>query len=126
VPLWISQPPTSIALRVSEHREAVLNQELIQQVLKIEKEAQAIRDSAAREAEQLPLQADTEARALLEQARTDAQEKAHELIANAKANDESEDILAQADAEATRTEAVAMNHFDRAVGYVLDRVLGRE
>jgi vacuolar-type H+-ATPase subunit H len=104
----------------------VLNEELIQQVLKIESEAQAIRDSAAHKAEQLPVEAQTEARELLEQARADAQEKARQLIADAKAQDESEDILAQAEAEAKRMEAVAMNHFDRAVGYVLDRVLGRE
>jgi vacuolar-type H+-ATPase subunit H len=116
----------SIRKRVSQNREAALNEELIRQVLEIEKEAQAIRDSAVHEAEQLPVQADREAQELLERARADAQEQAHALVADAKAHHKSKDILARADAEAARMEALAMNHFDAAVGYVLDRVLERE
>jgi vacuolar-type H+-ATPase subunit H len=112
--------------RVSQDKETALNEELIQQVLKIEKEANAIRESAVREAEQLPIQADREAQRLLERARAEAQEKAHGLVSDARVRAESEDILAQANADAASMEALAMNRFDQAVSYVLDRVLGRE
>ena len=69
----------------------------------------------------MPRQAEQEAQALIEKARTDAQEEAHRLIANAQAPEESEHILAQAEEEIHRSEALAQRHFDRAVGYVLDR-----
>jgi vacuolar-type H+-ATPase subunit H len=103
-----------------------LNEELIRQVLEIEKQAQTIRDGAMHEAERLPLQAEEDTGELVEQARADAQKEAATLIAAAQAQDECARILAQADANAEHLEAFAMSHFDRAVSYVLDRVLGRE
>jgi V/A-type H+-transporting ATPase subunit G/H len=103
-----------------------LNETLIQQILEIEKQAQAIHETAVGDAEQLPIQAEQEAQALIEKARADAQEEARRLVADAQAQDECARIQAQAEEEARRMEALAMSHFDRAVGYVLKRVAGRE
>jgi len=103
-----------------------LNEKLIQQVLEIEKQAQAIHEVAVREAGQLPVQAEQEARALVEKARADAQEQARQLVADAQAQEETARIQTQAEAEARRMEALAADHFDEAVRYVLDRVAGKE
>jgi F0F1-type ATP synthase membrane subunit b/b' len=103
-----------------------LNEKRIQQVLDIERQAQAIHKAAIHEAAQLPIQAEQEAQALVEKARVDAQEEAHQLIANAHAEEACAQIMAQAEEDVRRMEALAMSHFDRAVGYVLDRVVGRE
>jgi vacuolar-type H+-ATPase subunit H len=103
-----------------------LNEKLIQQVLEIEEQAQAIHEAAMHEAEQLPKQAEQEAQAVIEKARADTREEARRLVASAQAQEECARILAQAEEEAHRMEALASRHFDRAVGYVLDRVAGRE
>jgi vacuolar-type H+-ATPase subunit H len=105
-----------------------LNEEHIEKVLEIEKRAQAVYDAAVREAGQLPVQAEKEAEALLEEARADAQAEAGRLIAEAQAQaqDESARIVKEADEEAERMEALANGRFDHAVSYVLDRVAGKE
>jgi vacuolar-type H+-ATPase subunit H len=103
-----------------------LNEKRIQQILEIERQAQAIHEAAMREAEQLPILAEQEAQAFIEKARADAEEQARQSVANAQAPAECARILAQAEEEVRRMEALAMSHFDRAVGYVLDQVAGRE
>jgi len=67
--------------------ESGLNEERVRQILEIEKQAQDIHDAAVREAEQLPIQAEKEARAIIEKARIEAQEEARRLIANAQAQE---------------------------------------
>jgi vacuolar-type H+-ATPase subunit H len=103
-----------------------VNEQRVQQVLDIEKQAQTIYDEAVREAERLPKQAEREAEDLIEKTRAEATEKAHQLVANVEVQAERERILGQAEEEVKRMEALAMSHFERAVGYVLDRVAGRE
>ncbi len=103
-----------------------MNERRIQEVLEIEKQAQEVHDSAVREAEQLPVQADKDARSIVDQAKAQAEDEARAMIAKAQSEDVSARILAETQAEAKRTEAVAMNNFDHAVAYVLDRVVGRE
>ena len=98
----------------------------MQQVLEIERQARAIPEAAMSEAEQLPVRAELEARAVIEKARTDAEEQGRQMIAHAQADEECARILTQAEANARRTEALAMNNFDHAVAYVLDRVVGKE
>jgi vacuolar-type H+-ATPase subunit H len=116
------------ALREKADRDVTLlhNKNRIQQVLEIEKKAQAIHDSAVREAEQFPLRAEQEAQALIEQARAEAEEEARQLISRAHAEEETARILSQAEEEVRRMEVLAMSNFDRAVSFVLDRVAGRE
>lgn len=103
-----------------------LHETIIQQVLEIEKQAQATHDAAVSQAEQLPVQAQKEAQNLVEKARAEAQAEARQLAADAQAQDECARILSKADQDSARLEALAMNHFDRAVSYVLDRVIGKE
>jgi regulator of protease activity HflC (stomatin/prohibitin superfamily) len=103
-----------------------LNEKLVQQVLEIEKRAQAIYDTAVREAERLPAQAEKEAQTLIEEAQADAKEQARQLIAAAQTQDESARILKQAEEKAERMESLAKSHFDHAVSYVLDRVASKE
>ncbi len=102
------------------------NEKGIRQVLEIEKQAQALHEAALREAEQIQIHAEQEAQALIEQSRAEAIEEARQLTASAQAREECARILAQADEEVHRMETLAMSHFDRAVGYVLERVIGRE
>jgi cell division septum initiation protein DivIVA len=103
-----------------------LPEKLIQQVLEIEKQAQTIHDAAVSQAEQLPVHTEKEAQDLIEKARAEAQTEARQLVADAQAQDECARILAKADEDSARLEALAMNHFDRAVSYVLDRVIGKD
>jgi vacuolar-type H+-ATPase subunit H len=98
----------------------------IQAVLEIEKKAQAIHTSAIKKAEQLPLEAEREAQILLEKTRSNAEEEARQLIEAAKAQDDGERILAEAVEKSNKMKSIAINHFDRAVSYVLDRVAGSE
>jgi vacuolar-type H+-ATPase subunit H len=103
-----------------------LNDKRIEQILDIEKQAQAIYAQAVSEAEQLPIQAEKEAQALIEKARQDAEEEARQIIAKAKCEEECDQIMADAEDKIKRTETLAASNFDHAVSYVLNRVIGRE
>ncbi len=103
-----------------------MNEKLIEQVLQIEKQAQEIHDAAIKDAEQLPVKAGQEGEALIEQARKQAMEEARRLVAEAQAQDEAARILAEANEKVNLAKSLALTHFDRAVGYVLDRAAGRD
>jgi F0F1-type ATP synthase membrane subunit b/b' len=103
-----------------------LNEKRIQQVLEIEKQAFTIYEAAVKEAEQLPIQAEIEAQALIDQARTSAEAEASQMIAGAQAEKENSQILAEAEGKIKQTEALAASHIDRAVVYVLARTAGKE
>jgi vacuolar-type H+-ATPase subunit H len=105
-----------------------VNEERIQQIADLEQQAQAIYEAAVREAEQLPTQAEKEVRDRVEKAQAEAQAQARQLVADAKAQAEAESgrVLEQAKQDAERMKALAMGRFDRAVGFVLNRVTGRE
>jgi len=100
--------------------------ERIQQVVELEKQAQAINDEAAHQAELLLIQAEKEARALLEKNRAEAQTEARALVSKAASDVEGERVLSSAEESSRQSEALAMSNFERAVAYVLDRVAGRE
>jgi vacuolar-type H+-ATPase subunit H len=103
-----------------------LNEERIQQILEIEKQAQVIHDAALRDAEQLQKQAEQEAQTLIEKARADAQAEAQRLASDRQTSDECERILAESEAKSRQLETLAAQHVDRAVDYVLNRLIGRE
>ncbi len=103
-----------------------MNENRIQQVLEIEKQAQEIHEAAIRDAQQLPISADQESQAIVEKVRANAQDEARQLIANAQAKEETERIMAEAEKKNRQVETLAMSNFDRAVNYILDRVIGRE
>ena len=102
-----------------------MNQKHIQQVLEIEKQAQEMHEAAMKEAQQLPVVAEQEAQALIEKARAEVQQKAREMVSQVKADEESARILSEAEEKNKEFEALAMKNFDRAVSYVLERVVGR-
>jgi V/A-type H+-transporting ATPase subunit G/H len=102
-----------------------LNEQRIQQILEIEKQAQIIHEAAVHDAEQLQKQAEQEAQTLLEKARAEAQEEAQRLASDRQASDESERILAESEAKSRQLETLAAQHVDRAVDYVLNRLIGR-
>jgi hypothetical protein len=103
-----------------------VNEKHIQKVLEIEKQAEEIRSKAVAEAEQIPTRAENEAQVLIEQSRARAQEEARALVAGAQAEKESAAILEETDESIRVTEIKAMSNFNRAVAYVLARVVGRE
>ncbi|NOT05337.1 MAG: hypothetical protein HOP27_12130 [Anaerolineales bacterium] len=103
-----------------------MNENRIQQVLDIEKKAQEMHEVALRDAQQLPISADLESREILEKARAEAQEEARKLIASAQAKEETDRILSEAERKNRQVETLAMSNFDRAVNYILDRVIGSE
>ena len=103
-----------------------MNEKHVQQVLEIEKQAQEIHDVAVREAQQLPMLAEQDAQAILQKALTDAQEEARKLVSEAQAEDEVSRILTQADEKNRQVEALVMSNFDKAVAYILNRVIGKE
>ena len=106
--------------------ENSLNENRIQQVLEIEKQANAIRDEMIAQAGQLPVQAEKDAQALLEKSRADAQQEAQAILAKAKAEQESADIQSQANDKIQHIETLAKGNVNRAVAYVIARVIGRE
>jgi F0F1-type ATP synthase membrane subunit b/b' len=113
------------ARKYNSSRRDSVNENRIRQVLEIEKRAQENYETALREAQQLPMQAEQEAQQILNQARKEAQEEARQIAANAKAEEEVARTLAEAEAKNRQLEELAMSNFDRAVDYILDRVAGK-
>jgi len=102
-----------------------MNEKRIEQVLEIERQAQGILDAATHEAEQLPARAEQEAREILERARSQAQDEARQMLAKAQAEEETAAILSQAEEKNRETEKLAMKNLDKAVAYILQRLIGR-
>jgi hypothetical protein len=98
----------------------------IEQVIEIEKKAQAIKVAALHEAELLPIQAQKEAQSLLETSRSEAEQEARQLIEGSHAEQECARIEKEAEEQAGRIKVVAMNRFKAAINYVHDRLAGRE
>jgi len=109
----------------TEVRQTVMNEKHIQQVLEIEKQAQEIQDKAKQEAQELPAKAQQEAQALIAKAKVEAQEEARRMIESAQSGDSStEDAEKEASGE-SEFEASAKKNFDKAVAFVLERVIGK-
>jgi F0F1-type ATP synthase membrane subunit b/b' len=102
------------------------NEKFIQQVLEIEKNADQVHDKAVHEAELMPIQAGQEAQAIIDKARKSAQEEADRLVNQAKVQEQSADILAEAEKNIQHIEKLASTNFNKAVSYVVARVIGRE
>jgi hypothetical protein len=103
-----------------------MNENRIQQVLEIEKQAQEIHEKANREGQQLPILAEQEGQAVIANVRAKAEEEARAIIAKAQAEEETARILSQAEKKNRESEALAMSNFDRAVAFVLERVITKE
>jgi V/A-type H+/Na+-transporting ATPase subunit G/H len=102
-----------------------MNEKRIEQVLEIERQAQAILSAATHEAEQLPAHAEQEAQQLIDKARLEAQEEARQMLEKAQAEQETAGILSKADDKNRDIEKLAMKNLDSAVAFVLERVIGK-
>lgn len=103
-----------------------MNEKRIQEVLEIEKQAQAILDSATNEAARLPIDAGREADELIATARAGAEEEARRIVAAALAENETATIKSKAEAKTAELDQLAAKNLERAVAYVLDRLAGKE
>jgi hypothetical protein len=103
-----------------------LNDNRIQQILDIEKKADAIRAAALKEAQMIPEQAELKAQALIDQSRKDTEEEVRRLLDTAKADKEGDQIISEAQAKIKHNELLAAQNMDRAISYVLSRVVGKE
>lgn len=102
-----------------------MNEKHIQQVLEIEKQAQEIQEKAKQEAQALPAKAQQEAQALIAKAKVDAQEEARRMIEEAKSGDSTADVAEKETSGESEFEVSAKQNFDKAVAFVLERVIGR-
>ena len=102
-----------------------MNEKHIQQVLEIEKQAQGVQDKAKREAQEIPVKAEQEAQALIAKAKSEAQEEARKMIADVQKDDASAQSAAELASNNSEIEAKAKANFDKAVAFVLERVIGR-
>ncbi len=99
--------------------------EKIQQVIDIEKQAQEIQEKAKRDAQEIPVRAEQEAQALIFRAKSEAEADARKMISDAQSTDAAATISADAGEKSSQFDALAKKNFDKAVAYVLDRVLGK-
>jgi hypothetical protein len=97
----------------------------IEEVIEIEKQAQAISQAAVRDAEKLPAQAQDEAQALLAEARQAAEREIKQTLGTDGAEQESARILSDAQQKADEDKALASQHMEQAVRFVIDRVMGK-
>ena len=102
-----------------------MNDKHIQQVLEIEKQAQEVQEKAKRESQEIPVKAEQDAQVLLAKARSDAQEEARKMIAGVQTDDASGQMTTEFASKNTEIEAKAKANFDKAVAFVLERVIGR-
>jgi vacuolar-type H+-ATPase subunit H len=103
-----------------------MDEKRIEQVLEIENQAKEVHESALREAEQIRLQAEQDAQALIEKAKADAEQEGRWIVAHVQVEDERDRILSQAEQDAREMEGIAMVHFERAVTFILNQVIGKE
>ena len=102
-----------------------MSEKNIQQVLEIEKKAADMQEKAKREAQEIPVKAEQEAQALIAKAKADAQEEARKMIADAQSAGGAGSVAADIASQNTEFEANARKNFDKAVAFVLERVIGK-
>jgi len=105
-----------------------LSQKTIARILIIEQEAAKIHADAQDQAACLIEEAEKAASTSREQTLAQARQEAAQVVTAGQeaADAERSRVVAQAEAETQRMEALAADHFDQAVNFVLDRVAGRK
>jgi len=101
-----------------------MKEDRIQQVLEIEKQAKEIQEQAKREAQEIPAKAEQEAQAIIMKARADAQEEARKMVESAQSNDASDQTVEDVSGN-SEFEAAARKNLDKAVAFVVERVIGK-
>ncbi len=102
-----------------------MNEKHIQEVIKIESQAQELLTAAQSEADRLPAQAEADAQELIERARAAAEQEARSIMEQALAEDHSAAIISASENSMRETELAAASHIEQAVAYVLDQVIGK-
>lgn len=102
-----------------------MNENHIRQVIEIEKQAQEIQEKAKRDAQEIPVRAEQEAQALIAKAVADAHEEARKMVAGAQSIQASGQAGTDEASRSNDFEASAKKNFDKAVAFVLERVIGR-
>jgi vacuolar-type H+-ATPase subunit H len=102
-----------------------MNEKHIQQVLEIEKQAQEIQEKARRDAQEIPVKAEQEGQALIAKAKAEAQEEARKMVASAQSTGSSSQIASDMASKNSEFEALAKKNFEKAVAFVLERVIGK-
>ncbi|NSW52117.1 MAG: hypothetical protein HPY85_06405 [Anaerolineae bacterium] len=103
-----------------------MNEDQVKKILEIESEAQSLYEQALKRARQLPLTAMAEAKALVENAREQAMKEAADVVRVAREEAASVSVHQSNALEIERKDSLARLHFDQAVYYVLDQVLGKK
>jgi len=109
-------------------KENGLREETVTHILNIERDALDVYENAQFEAGQLVEEAKKAAEMMRKQALAEANQQARQIIAEGRnmAELKRADIIAHAGAEAQNLETVGMRHFDEAVRFILDQVVGLE
>ena len=102
-----------------------MNEKHIQQVLEIEKQAQEIQEKAKHDAQAIPAKAEQEAQAIVTKARADAQEEARKMVERAQSSDASTQSASEEASGNSEFEAAAKKNLDKAVAFVVERVIGK-
>ena len=103
-----------------------LIEETVNQLREIEEKAQAFYESTIQEAKKLPIDAEEDARKIQSQLHQEIEAETKRILEEAQDDSEGQKILQQAEEDAKRKETLAMNHYDRAVNYILHRIVGRQ
>ncbi len=101
-----------------------MNEKRIREVIDVEKRALDLVAQAHREADQIPLKAEAEATAIIEKARAAAQAEARQLIEKAQAGDDAAAIAKHAQAGMRESARLAAMNEEKAVAYVVEKILG--
>ena len=102
-----------------------MKEDRIQQVLEIEKQAMEIQEQAKREAQEIPVKAQQEAQEIITKAKAEAQEEARKMIESVQSGGQPDQTGSDEGSKNSEFEASAKKNFDKAVAFVLERVIGR-
>ena len=105
-----------------------MSQEAITRILNVEQNATRMHDDAVQRAAELAAEAEKTASASKQHSLTEAQQQAAKILeaSKEKAEVERARIIAQAGADAQRLDTLATKNLQRAVEYVLNRIIGHE
>ena len=102
-----------------------MKEDRIQQVLEIEKQAKEIQEQAKRKAQEIPVKAQQEAQEIIAKAKAEAQEEARKMIESVQSHGQPDQAGLDEGSKNSEFEASAKKNFDKAVAFVLERVIGR-
>ena len=105
-----------------------MSQEAITRILAVERSATQMHEDAVQQAAELIAEAEKATSAFKRQSLTEARKQAAKILeaGRERAEIERARIIAQAGADAQRLDTLATHNLERAVDFVLDRIIGHE